>query len=184
MQPNFKAGDALLLVDVQNDFMPIGSLPVPDGDAVVPTLNKWIKAAVSAGVPIYASRDWHPANHASFKDEGGIWPAHCVQNTKGAAFHDDLKLPESAIVISKAQTVNEDAYSAYQGTDLTDQMNAANINRVFVAGLALDYCVKATALDARTNGFDVVLIPDGSRAITPETGAEANAEMQSAGVEI
>ncbi|MEM1270100.1 MAG: nicotinamidase [Bacteroidota bacterium] len=167
----FTAGDALLIVDVQNDFIPGGSLAVPDGDAVVPVLNTWIEHATEAGIPVIASRDWHPADHVSFAEQGGLWPPHCVQDTAGADFHPDLRLPADAMIISKADTTEKDAYSAFEDTGLASTLKDLGVERVFVGGLALDYCVRASALDALENGFEVHLIPDGSRAIDEEAGA-------------
>src|SRR5438552_15199445 len=117
-----EAGDALLIVDVQNDFCPGGALPVPEGDAIIPVLNRWIDEAEARGVPVFASRDWHPQNHVSFKQRGGPWPPHCVQGTKGAAFHPGLKLPKNAEIVSKAQDPETDSYSAFGGTDLAGRL--------------------------------------------------------------
>src|SRR5437868_3700655 len=125
----FKPGDALLVVDVQNDFCPGGALAVPDGDEVVPILNRWIADAVAARVPVFASRDWHPENHISFKARGGPWPPHCIQNTPGAQFHPDLQLPRDIRIISKAETADVDAYSAFEGTDLSKRLREAGIQR-------------------------------------------------------
>lgn len=174
-------GDAVLVVDVQNDFIPGGALPVPDGAAVVNVLNQWIAVAHEKGVPVFASRDWHPADHISFEAQGGSWPPHCVQETEGAAFHPDLELPEEAVIVTKADTSEKDAYSAFDNTDLTSQLRALDVERVWVGGLALDYCVRASMLDALEAGFEVLLIPDATRAITPETGAEALDELREAG---
>src|SRR5262245_15732315 len=137
----FKPGDALLVVDVQNDFCPGGSLAVSKGDEVVPVLNRWIEDAGAAGVPIFASRDWHPPNHISFKARGGPWPPHCIQNTFGAAFHPDLRLPPGAELISKADSPDVDSYSAFGGTDLAERLHEAGVKRVWIGGLTQDYCV-------------------------------------------
>ena len=111
MPESLREGDALLVVDVQNDFCPGGALAVPDGDAVITVLNDWIQAAVAASVPIYASRDWHPEDHVSFAERGGPWPRHCVQDTDGAAFHADLDLPAGTVILTKADRPDQDAYS-------------------------------------------------------------------------
>jgi nicotinamidase/pyrazinamidase len=176
-------GDALLIVDVQNDFCPGGSLAVTDGDDVVRVLNQWINAAQRLGVTIYASRDWHPAHHISFKERGGPWPPHCIQGTKGAAFHQDLKLPANVQVISKAQSPDEDSYSAFGGTDLAERLRRAGIHRLWVGGLTQDYCVRETSLDAIREGFEVHVIVEGTRAVNvdPEDGRRALEDVRRAG---
>jgi nicotinamidase/pyrazinamidase len=176
-------GDALLIVDVQNDFCPGGALAVNRGDEVVPVLNRWIEAAQRLGVNIYASRDWHPAHHISFKERGGPWPPHCIQGTKGAAFHRDLKLPADAQVISKAQSPDEDSYSAFGGTDLAERLRRAGIHRLWVGGLTQDYCVRETSLDAIREGFEVHVIVEGTRAVNvhPKDGHRALEDVRRAG---
>lgn len=177
--------DALILVDVQKDFLPDGALGVPNGDKILPVLNKATELFHQAHCPIYASRDWHPANHCSFVEQNGPWPSHCVQETAGAEFAEVLHLPKETIVISKADTPSKDAYSAFQETALTDMLSRAGIKRIIVAGLATDYCVKATVLDARKAGFDVLVIEDGIAAvnINPQDGAQAIKDMQNAGAQ-
>src|SRR5215471_2821532 len=135
-------GDALLIVDVQNDFCPGGALPVPEGNAVVPVLNQWIAEAEARRAPVFASRDWHPKNHISFKQRGGPWPPHCVQGTPGAAFHPDLKLPQNVEIISKAENPDKDSYSAFGGTDLAARLKREGVHRVWIGGLTQDYCVR------------------------------------------
>lgn len=182
MPPRLQLGDALLIVDVQNDFCPGGALAVPAGDAVVPVLNAWIAAAT--GAPVFASRDWHPANHISFRARGGPWPPHCVVNTHGAALHPNLHLPEQVTIISKATTPDRDAYSAFDGTDLGARVTAAGVRRLWVSGLATDYCVRASVLDAlQLPGLDVRVIVAAVRPVDahPGDGARALAEMQAAG---
>ncbi len=178
-----KAGDALLIVDVQNDFCPGGALAVPEGDAVVPVLNLWIDEAEKSRVPVFASRDWHPPNHVSFKERGGPWPPHCVQDTKGATFHPDLKLPRNAQIISKAADPDADSYSAFGGTNLADRLRRAHVKNVWIGGLAQDYCVRATALDAIREGFNVHVIADATRAVNvqPGDGERALDEILQAG---
>ena len=178
-----RAGDALLIVDVQNDFCPGGALAVPEGDRVVPVLNQWIAEAQVKAVVIFASRDWHPPNHISFKERGGPWPPHCIQETSGAAFHPDLRLPPGAAIISKAQTPDQDSYSAFGGTDLAGRLRGAGVQRVWIGGLALDYCVRASALDAMRDGFEAHLIVDATRAVNvnPGDGQKALDDIRQAG---
>ena len=155
MAEQLKPTDALLVVDVQNDFCPGGALPVPEGDQVPGELNPWIAAAVQSAAGIYASRDWHPPTHCSFAIQGGPWPVHCVQESPGAAFHPALELPAEAVIISKGTDPKSEAYSAFQGTDLAVLLQAAGTRRLWVGGLALDYCVKASVLDALAQGFEL-----------------------------
>ncbi len=177
-----RAGDALLIVDVQKDFCPGGALAVPDGDAVVPVLNAWARAARDRGLRVYASRDWHPANHLSFEPEGGPWPVHCVQDTDGAAFHPDLELAGDVIKVTKGVRFDQDQYSAFDQTGLAEELRRAGIKRVWVGGLAQDVCVRASALEGREKGFDVHVIADAVRPVTPEGGVKALEEMREAGV--
>ncbi len=170
MKIRVSKNDALIVVDVQNDFMPWGALPVPDGDKVVPVLNQYIQIFVERGASIFASRDWHPERHSSFKPYGGTWPVHCVRNTEGAMFHKDLKLPKDTYIISKATTEDKDAYSAFDGTNLVNILNERGIKRVFVGGLATDYCVKATVLDALRNDFCTFFLEDASRGVEVQKG--------------
>lgn len=182
--PELRPSDALLIVDVQRDFCPGGALAVPDGDAVVPVLNQWIAAAQDAGAAVFASRDWHPPDHVSFQDQGGPWPSHCVAETPGAAFHPDLALPDSTTVIDKGTDSGHEAYSAFEGTDLSAQLRAAGIERLWVGGLALDYCVRASVLDARRiAGLPVHLILSATRAVDvqPGDGSRALDDMRAAG---
>ncbi len=176
--------DALLLVDVQNDFCPGGALAVADGDAVVPILNDWIAAARQGGARVFASRDWHPQDHLSFAERGGPWPPHCVQDTPGAAFHGDLALPEDTVVVSKAAQADHEAYSAFDGGELAEQLRAAGIERLWVGGLATDYCVKASVLDAaQIPGLEVHVIASAIRAVnvSPGDGDAALDAMREAG---
>lgn len=176
--------DALLLVDVQNDFCPGGALAVADGDAVVPVLNRWIAAARQGGAKVYASRDWHPTNHLSFAARGGLWPPHCVQDSPGAAFHSDLDLPNDAVVVTKADDAEHEAYSAFDSGELAKQLRVAGIERIWVGGLATDYCVKASVLDAaQLPGLEVHVITDAIRAVdaAPGDGDAALDAMQAAG---
>ena len=177
-----RAGDALLLVDVQRDFCPGGALAVPGGDTIVPVLNRWIAAAEAAGVPVFATRDWHPPDHVSFEAQGGPWPPHCVAGTEGAAFHPGLALPDDAVIVSKATEPEAEAYSGFDGTDLAAALRELGVRRLWVGGLATDYCVRASALDAAEAGFEVALIPGGHRGIAENTSDEALRDMEAAGV--
>ena len=163
-------GDALIIVDVQRDFCPGGGLPVPEGDRVVPVLNGYIRRFREAGAHIYATRDWHPPNHKSFREYGGIWPAHCVQGSVGAEFHPDLELPEDVIVISKATDPDREAYSGFEGTNLLEDLRSRGVRRVFIGGLATDYCVKSTVLDALRYGFETYLLVDAIRGVDLKPG--------------
>ena len=176
-------GDALLVVDVQNDFLPGGALAVPDGDAVVPVLNRYIQAFAERNLPVFLSRDWHPENHCSFKEQGGPWPPHCVAGTPGAAFASDLEYPPGSTVVDKAQTPEREAYSDFDETDLARDLRERGVERVFVGGLATDYCVLYTVKDALSHGFEVFLLMDAIRAVNvqPDDGERAIEEMQDLG---
>jgi nicotinamidase-related amidase len=170
--------DALLMVDVQNDFLPGGSLAVPQGDDVVPALNRYSAVFRTSGLPIFASRDWHPSNHCSFTEQGGPWPPHCVAETNGAQFASGLDLTD-ATVISKASEPESDAYSAFENTDLDQRLKQAKVKRLFVGGLATDYCVLNSVRDAVRLNYSVVLLEDAIRAVNvqPEDGPRAIEEM-------
>jgi len=160
----------LIVVDVQNDFLPGGALRVPGGDAVVPVLNRYLEAFARKGLPVFATRDWHPENHCSFKEQGGPWPPHCMASTRGAEFAPGLSLPASVLVISKGTDPEKDAYSGFQGTDLDQSLKSMNIRRLFVGGLATDYCVLSTVKDAVGNGYEVMLLEDAIRAVDVQPG--------------
>lgn len=179
-------GDGLLLIDVQNDFVAGGTLAVPGGEEVVPVLNGWIATFEDAGFPVIYSRDWHPPNHCSFVEQGGPWPAHCVQETKGADFVAGLDMREDAVVVSKAMDPNKEEYSDFADGTLAEILREIGVSRLFVGGLATDYCVRATVLDALAEGFDVSVIADGVRAVdvTPGDGARALQQMEEAGATI
>lgn len=178
-----KKGDALLTVDVQNDFLPGGSLAVHGGDNIIAPFNRYIEAAQEKGLPIFATRDWHPPNHCSFKEQGGPWPPHCVVDSKGAEFSAELSLPPSATVISKGMEVKKDAYSGFEETDLDERLRSAHIRRVLIGGLATDYCVLNTVKDAINHGYEVLLLQDAIAAVNvqPEDGEKAIKEMTSLG---
>ncbi len=174
---------ALIVVDVQRDFCAGGALAVPDGDAVVPPINALIEKFRSAGRPIFLTRDWHPADHSSFADQGGLWPPHCVADTEGADFHPGLQVDDGMTVVSKATEREGDAYSGFEGTDLGSQLLAAGVAEVFVCGLATDYCVKATALDARKAGLATTVLTDAIRGVEVQPGNTQGAldELSAAG---
>ena len=175
---------ALIVVDVQNDFCPGGALPVPEGDKVVSVINKYIEKFELRGSLVIATRDWHPKNHISFRSQGGIWPEHCVQNTRGAEFHPSLRLPKKVIVISKTDKPDKEAYSGFQGTDLDTILRENTIRELFIGGLATDYCVKNTVLDGLTKGYKVYLLVDAIKGVEANLGDSEKAikEMISRGV--
>src|SRR5262245_11273907 len=141
---SLRQGDALVLVDVQNDFLPGGALPVPHGDEVIPALNRYIALFERRGLLIYATRDWHPVDHCSFRSQGGPWPEHCVTFSQGAQYAPNLKVLRSVQIISKPSGRDQETYSGFDGTDFEDQLRDANISRLFIGGLATDYCVLYT----------------------------------------
>lgn len=177
-------GDALIVVDVQRDFCSGGSLAVPGGDEVVGPLNRWVEGAARAGVPIYASRDWHPRGHLSFRENGGRWPPHCVQDTPGAGFHPGLHLPPSTRVVTKGVRFDKDQNSAFDETGLAAELRRRGVGRVVVGGLAEDVCVRATVIDALREGFEAVLLLSCTRPVEAEDGERALAEMRGAGARI
>lgn len=185
------ADTALLIVDVQNDFCPGGALPVPEGDKVVPVLNRAIERFQQEGAPIIASRDWHPEKSTHFAAYGGQWPVHCVQHTEGAEFHPELHLPDDATVVSKGMGENEDAYSAFDaraedGTPLEELLKTKGVKRLVVGGLATDYCVRASVLDALERGFEVLVLKDAVRGVDVQPGdsEKALSEMQQRGAKL
>ena len=174
--------DALIIVDVQNDFCPGGALAVPDGDAVVAPINR-----LAEEVPlIVATRDWHPPDHLSFEEQGGPWPVHCVRDTDGAQLFPKLDASRIDAIVDAGQAPEDEGYSGFEHTELERILRDRGVERVHVAGLALDYCVKATALDARRAGFDVVLHRGATRAINAQEGDDERAvqELREAGVEV
>jgi nicotinamidase/pyrazinamidase len=182
---------ALLVVDVQVDFCPGGALPAEGGDRIVPAVNRYIAAARRLGMPVYASRDWHPAETAHFNAYGGPWPPHCVQNSAGARFHPDLELPPDAIVISKGEDPEHPGYSAFDGhTDdsrpLLSDLRRRGIDTVYVAGLTAEYCVKQTVLDALKAGVRAVALIDAIAGINARPGDadRALAEIRDAGAQL
>jgi len=176
---HLQPGDMLLVTDIQNDFLPGGSLAVAHGDEVVQVLNRYILAFEAKGLPVYATRDWHPPQHCSFHAQGGSWPVHCVAGTQGAQFAATLVLPPTTTLISKATSADQEAYSSFQGTDLDHRLRAAGIRRIFIGGLTTDYCVLSTVRDARQLGYEVFVLTDAIRAVDvqPGDGQRAEAEM-------
>ena len=174
---------ALIVVDVQLDFCPGGSLAVRYGDQVVPRLNKIIRTFEDFALPVFFTRDWHPPDHTSFKSKGGPWPPHCVQGSPGARFHPKLHVPRDADVISKGDRPSKEAYSGFQGTGLKAQLRKLGVDELLIGGLATDYCVKETTLDALREGFSVGVLKDCVRPVDvrPGDGARALAEMRKAG---
>lgn len=182
---------ALLVVDVQMDFCPGGSLPVPNGDEVVPVLNKYIEMFWKRGAPVFASRDWHPLNSQHFQASGGKWPPHCIQGSLGAHFHSELILPLGTTIVSKGMTLYDNGYSALQGvtengTPLVMLLRRMELDRLYVGGLATDYCVKESVLEALKEGFEVTLLADAIRGVDlrPGDSQRAIAEMVGAGAEL
>lgn len=186
LRDELQTDDALVVVDAQVDFLPGGALAVPEGDAVVPVLNGVARQFRAHGLPIFATRDWHPPNHCSFVAQGGPWPPHCIADTPGARFAPELRLPAGTCVIDKATRADADAYSGFEGTDLAERLRVAGIRRVFVGGLATDYCVLQTVLDALRGGFSVCVLCDAVRAVDvhPGDGDAALEAMQAAGARL
>ncbi len=163
--------DALIVVDMQNDFMPDGVLPVPDADKIVPVLNNYIKLFEKKGNPVFFTRDWHPEDHISFKGFGGIWPPHCIQETEGAMFHPDLYLPpDNKFIISKGTSKDFDAYSGFQGTILNELLKERGIRRIFVGGVATDYCVKNTVVGGLNLGYETFVLEDAIKGVNVNPG--------------
>ena len=185
------ARDALVVVDLQNDFCPGGALGVRGGDAIVPVMNRYLERFGDAGAPVFLTRDWHPPVTRHFKAFGGVWPPHCVQGTRGADFHPGLASPAEAVVVSKGMHPDQDAYSAFQAEDRSARPFSAvlaerGVRRLYLGGLATDYCVRATVLDALREGLEVVLLADAIAAVElePGDGARALDEMQGAGARL
>ncbi|ABA88707.1 nicotinamidase [Syntrophotalea carbinolica DSM 2380] len=175
-------GDGLLVVDVQRDFCPGGALPIPEGDKVVPVINAWAEAALKKHLPVYYSCDWHPEGHPSFKSHGGDWPKHCVQHTPGADFCADLFLAPASVVVVKGVRFDQDQLSVFDQTGFADKLRRDGVDRLWVAGLALDVCVLETVLDGVRSGFEVAVIVEGCRPVTPAGGQAALAAMKGADI--
>jgi len=182
---------ALLIVDVQNDFCPGGALPVPDGDRVIEPVNRAIERFAAAGLPILASRDWHLPSTRHFREYGGTWPVHCVQDTDGAAFHPGLRLPEGTVLISKGINPDLDGYSAFEGVSedgatLTAILENLGIQQLYLAGLATDYCILFTAREALQSGLAVTVLTDAVAGVdlTPRASDLALQELHSSGASL
>jgi len=161
---------ALLIADVQNDFCPGGALAVKEGDRIIPVVNKYIQTFSKKKLPVFITRDWHPEETKHFKQFGGVWPKHCVQGTKGAEFHPDLKLPKEAIILSKGMDPQKDSYSAFQavdsnGTWLLNLLKIFGVKELYIGGLATDYCVRWSALDALKFGFKANILTDAIKGV-------------------
>jgi len=178
--------DALIVVDVQNDFCPGGALAVDEGDRVSPVINQLMPLFQHVAF----TRDWHPEDHCSFADPpdfaDGSWPAHCIAHSPGAEFHGDLEVPADAIIVDKGTDPDKEAYSGFSGTALAGKLRKRGVRRLFVCGLATEYCVEQTALDGLRNGFKVVLVENACRGVNfpPGSAARAVEEMKAAGVEV
>lgn len=174
---------ALLLVDLQNDLFPGGALAVPEANSLIPLINAYIKHFSRQGWPILATRDWHPANHRSFTEQQGPWPAHGVQGSRGAQFHSDLVLPPGMMVISKGTDPKKDSTSGFDGTSLADRLEDLNVQTLYVLGLPTEHCVKHTVLDGCQRGLQVVLLTDATKRREPQQDGSPNAlqEMTDAG---
>jgi nicotinamidase/pyrazinamidase len=171
MKTVLESGDALLVVDMQNDFLPGGSLAVPRGDEIIPLLNRYISWFHAHGLPVFATRDWHPPDHCSFLPQGGPWPPHCIAATAGAAFPAALVLPADTRIISKAIQREQDAYSGFAGTQLDALLQADNVRRLFVGGVATEYCVRNTVQDALQHHYTVFVLLDAVRALNLQADA-------------
>ena len=177
---------ALIIVDMQNDFLPGGALGVPEGDEIIAVVNQYIDLFSKHNLPVFFSRDWHPEETTHFNQQGGPWPPHCIQNTKGAEFHSDLLVPENAEILSKGMDPRYDGYSAFDarnkaGKQLPDLLQDRDINTFYIGGIATDYCVRATSLDALKQGFDVYVLMDAIKGVDPEDSRKAVEEITEQG---
>lgn len=175
-----------MIVDVQNDFLSGGSLAVAGGDTIIPVLNRYIACFQACQLPIFATRDWHPPDHCSFQAQGGLWPRHCIAGSTGAAFPIDLKLPADTRIISKATSQQADAYSGFTATQLDELLQSLHIHRLFIGGLATDYCVRNTVIDALQCGYITFVLEDAIQAINqkPQDGQRALEDMLHQGAQL
>ena len=181
-----KAKKVLIVVDVQNDFCPGGKLGVRGGDKVVKPLNKYIQAFRSSELPVFATRDWHPEKTKHFKEFGGLWPMHCVQKTRGAAFRKDLKLPSETLILSKGMNPKKEGYSVFsaedsRGTGLLRILRALKIKEIYIGGLTTEYCIRYTVLDALKHGFKTAFLVDAMMPVNPREGKKVVKELKKAG---
>jgi nicotinamidase/pyrazinamidase len=167
---NITSKDAIIIADIQKDFLPGGALPINEGDQIIPVLNEYAKAFKKAEATVIATRDWHPPKHISFTAQGGPWPPHCVKETDGAKFSPELKLPKDTEIISKATDSGKEAYSVFDETGVGEKLKSQGVTRVFIGGLATDYCVVNSVVDARKMGFDTVVLVDATRGINVKPG--------------
>ena len=161
---------ALLVVDLQNDFCPGGALGVPEGDQIIPKVNNYVKLFLKKKFPVFVSRDWHPKDTKHFKQAGGPWPPHCIQNTEGSKFHPDFDIPKDAIILSKGTNPALDGYSVFEARDLKNRsfieiLNSMGIDEIYIAGIATDYCIKMTSIDALKEGFVVHVLTDAIKGV-------------------
>lgn len=182
---------ALVIVDVQKCFCPGGELAVEEGDKVVPVINQYTERFERLGLPIYATRDWHPQMTKHFIEYGGLWPPHCVQNTPSAEFHPDLKLPNDVEIISVGIRPDEEGYSAFEGINEDGEsfegtLRERGVLHLYIGGIATDYCVKETILDATRRGFKATLLVDAVKGVNlqPEDSEQAIEQMKSAGADV
>jgi len=180
---------ALLIIDMQNDFCPGGKLAIPEGDTVLGPLNEYIELFSSAGEPVLATRDWHPKETDHFRKYGGSWPEHCLQGTEGAAFHPDLKLPKETVILSKGMDTAGDSYSGFDAKDdngrgLKEILSGMGAKELFIGGLATDFCVRHTALDALKEGFRVTLLEDAVKGVDADASKKAVDEMKRQGASV
>ncbi|MCX7758799.1 MAG: nicotinamidase [bacterium] len=180
------SNSALVVIDMQNDFLPGGSLEIPNSDTIIPVVNEYIKFFEGMGLTVVYTRDWHPENHISFRENGGRWPKHCVQNTRGSEFHPHVYLPKNYLVISKAFYPDLEAYSGFQDTELNQKLQEMGVKNLFVCGVATDYCVLNTVLDAINLGYKVFLLIDAVKGVdlNPNDSEDAVKKMVSAGAEL
>ena len=173
---------ALVIVDFQNDFTPGGALAVPEGDHIAAPVNELAQSFDT----VIATRDWHPPDHGSFEDQGGPWPVHCVRDTEGAQLHPSLDRERIDEIIDKGQDPGTEGYSGFEATDLAAILRERGVDELVVSGLATDYCVKNTVLDARREGFDVTVVTDAIRGVDVNAGDSERAleEMRQAGVRL
>ena len=176
---SLKPDDALLIADIQNDFLPGGALGISGGDDIIPVLKTYLRRFHAKGLPIFLTRDWHPPNHCSFREQGGLWPVHCVAGSPGSLPPQNFEVAAQAVIIYKAIDADQEAYSAFQDTPLHRHLRAIGVRRLFIGGLATDYCVLNTVKDARALRYDVCLLMDGIKAVNlqPEDGRHAEEEM-------